>query len=246
MASSKPAWTTELLRSPHETPDKARRVREMFNAIASRYELVNSLFSARRDAAWRRRAVELAQVGEDDAVLDVACGTGDFARAFARARPRLVVGVDFAHQMLLRALGRGPGPLGWCEADAQRLPFRSGSVNIVSCAFGVRNFENLGAGLSEMFRVLKPGGRAVILEFTRPANPLMRTVFEFYSGRVMPLAASLVSGDRSGAYRYLPSSVVSFLDADRLCERLRSVGFVRSTATPLTMSVVTVYVATRD
>ena len=148
--------------------------------------------------------------------------------------------------MLLRALGRGPGPLAWCEADAQQLPFRSGSFNIVSCAFGVRNFENLGAGLGEMFRVLKPGGRAVILEFTRPANPLMRTVFEFYSGRVMPLAASLVSGDRSGAYRYLPSSVVSFLDADRLCERLRSVGFVRSTATPLTMSVVTVYVATRD
>ena len=116
----------------------------------------------------------------------------------------------------------------------------------MSCAFGVRNFEDLDAGLREMYRVLKPGGRAVILEFTRPRNRFARGLYEFYSTRLMPVAARLVSGDSSGAYRYLPRSVVSFLTAGQMCDRLRRVGFARSTATPLTTGIVTVYVAARD
>jgi demethylmenaquinone methyltransferase/2-methoxy-6-polyprenyl-1,4-benzoquinol methylase len=244
--------------NPHEKPGKAFRVRRMFNAIAPTYELINTLFSVGRDAAWRRRAVELAEVRRDDTVLDVACGTGDFARAFARAQPRLVVGCDFAGEMLERARTRwvhdslpehshgSHCPMRWCEADGLRLPFRSESFTIVSCAFGVRNFEDLDAGLREMVRVLKPGGRAVILEFTRPPNHLFRAIFEFYSTRVMPQAAALASGDRSGAYRYLPRSVISFLDAEQMRVTLRKVGFARSTATLLTMGVVTVYSAERD
>ncbi|MDO8630381.1 MAG: class I SAM-dependent methyltransferase, partial [Phycisphaerales bacterium] len=96
-------WTDELLGSPHGAPDKSSRVRRMFNAIAPRYELINSLFSFRQDAYWRRRAVQLAALRGGDDVLDVACGTGDFARAFSQARPRRVVGCDFAHEMLIRA-----------------------------------------------------------------------------------------------------------------------------------------------
>lgn len=133
----------------------------------------------------------------------------------------------------------------WVEADALRLPFHSGSYSITSCAFGVRNFEDLGAGLAEMFRILRPGGRAVILEFTRPRNRLFRRVFEFYASRLMPLAATLIARDQSGAYRYLPRSVVSFVDAEQMCARLRRAGFKRAAATPLTMGIVTVYVATR-
>lgn len=274
----RPVWTPELLQSPHETADKAGRVRRMFNAIAPRYELVNTLFSAGRDAYWRRRAVELACVRGDDDVLDVACGTGDFARAFIQAGPRRVVGCDFAHEMLIRAVGtiegRLPGaeapgnfrpPSGrkgtrtrggeretdspvapWIEADALRLPFADGSFSITSCAFGVRNFDDLDAGLREMHRVLRPGGRAVILEFMRPTNAVIRRVYEFFTNRVMPLAASWVSGDRSGAYRYLPRSVVTFLNADQMCAKLHTAGFVQATATPLTWGVVTVYVAARS
>ena len=255
----KPVWTPELLQSPHESADKAPRVRRMFNAIAPRYELVNSLFSAGRDAYWRRRAVQFAQVRADDEVLDIACGTGDFARAFSQAGPRRVVGCDFAHQMLIRAAGASdrskPTPNGpvagatdleWVEADALRLPFGDGSFTIASCAFGVRNFADLDAGLREMVRVLRPGGRAIIVEFTRPTNAVVRLFYEIFSHRVMPIAASLVSGDTSGAYRYFPRSVVTFLNADQMCARLHAAGFVQATATPLTWGVVTVYVATRS
>jgi demethylmenaquinone methyltransferase/2-methoxy-6-polyprenyl-1,4-benzoquinol methylase len=110
----------------------------------------------------------------------------------------------------------------------------------------VRNFANLDAGLAEMHRVLRPRGRAVILEFTRPRNRLARAAYELYSHRFMPLAATLLSGDRSGAYRYLPRSVVSFLDAKQMRERLRHAGFARVVSEPLTMGVVTVCVAVRD
>ena len=247
MPADKPSWTADLLESPHDVPDKAGRVRRMFNRIAPRYELVNSLFSAGRDATWRRKAVELAAVRADDVVLDIACGTGDFARAFASAGAGVVVGCDFAHAMLVRGSALGSAlDTYWCEADALRLPFRAGVFSIASCAFGVRNFENLDVGLAEMFRVLGSGGRAVILEFTRPGNRLARALYEFYANHVMPLAATLVSGDRSGAYRYLPRSVLSFVEAGEMCARLRRVGFRRATPTPLTMGIVTVYIAERD
>ncbi len=257
------AWTSETLADPHGINDKALRVRRMFNGIAPRYELINSLFSGGRDAAWRKRAVELAAVRSDDVVLDVACGTGDFARAFVTAGVKLVVGCDFAHQMLVRAAGfspRGgarrlkPAAQGrsrevarhCCEADALCLPFRSESFSITSCAFGGRNFADLDAGLSEMFRVLTPGGRIVILEFTCPTNFLVRTAYALYSRGLMPLASTLISGDRSGAYRYLPRSVVSFLNAEQMCARLRRAGFDRVKTTLLTMGIVTVYVAKRS
>jgi len=243
--ADRPAWTPEALASPHAVHDKAGRVQRMFNTIAPRYQLINSLFSAGRDRAWRRRAVELACIRTDDIVLDVACGTGDFARAFAARKPRTVLGCDFAHQMLTRAAAASPG-LSWHEADALRLPIRDASVSIVSCAFGVRNFEDLSAGLREMHRVLITGGRVVILEFTRPTNPLARRVFELYSNRLMPAAATWVAGDRSGAYRYLPRSVVSFLDAPAMIAELQRAGFERATATPLTGGVVTIYLAYRS
>jgi demethylmenaquinone methyltransferase/2-methoxy-6-polyprenyl-1,4-benzoquinol methylase len=259
VGQSETEWTSDLLKSPHDAPDKARRVRSMFNAIAPRYELVNRLFSGGRDASWRRRAVGLAGARTGDDVLDIACGTGDFARAFLRANVGTVTGCDFAHEMLVRARGipsetadakrdatstdRGAV---WCECDAQRLPFFDGSFSITSCAFGVRNFQRLEVGLSEMHRVLRPGGRAVILEFSEPRNPIFRGLYELYANRIMPLAATLVSGDKSGAYRYLPRSVVSFASVEEMCELLKRTGFAEVFSTPLTCGVVTVYVATRD
>jgi demethylmenaquinone methyltransferase / 2-methoxy-6-polyprenyl-1,4-benzoquinol methylase len=275
---SETGWTNDLLESPHDAPDKARRVRSMFNAIAPRYELVNRLFSGGRDAYWRRRAVGLVKAGTDDDVLDIACGTGDFSRTFLQANVTSVTGCDFAHEMLVRARGalagkppvapdespavpgespttpgesavaRGATPAGarWCECDAQRLPFSDGSFSITSCAFGVRNFQQLGVGLSEMCRVLRPNGRAVILEFSKPKNALFRGMYELYANRIMPIAATVISGDKSGAYRYLPRSVVSFASVEDMCKLLKKSGFAQVRATPLTLGVVTVYVASRD
>lgn len=246
-----------MLAAPHGVADKSGRVRRMFNGIAPRYALINSLFSFGCDARWRRKAVDLVSPQSDDRVLDIACGTGDFARAFTRVCGRTVVGCDFAHEMLKLAAGYGfrdsagrsaPAEAGdpvWCEADALHLPFRSGSFSIAACAFGVRNFQDLDAGLVEMFRVLRPGGRAVILEFTRPKNRFARGSYTLYSQYLMPVAATLIAGDRTGAYRYLPRSVVSFLDAEQMCTRLRQAGFAKVAATPLTMGIVTVYVAER-
>jgi len=245
MTSERLAWTDETLAAPHDVPDKAQRVRTMFNGIAPRYELVNTLFSLGLDRLWRRTAVRLAQMGPRDEVLDIASGTGDLARAFHRAGPKLVVGTDFAHQMLLRAADRARGPRHWCESDAMALPFPQACFDVVSCAFGIRNFQNLDGGLREMVRVLRPGGRAIILEFTTPGNRVIRSVHGVYARRFMPFAASLISGDQTGAYRYLPESVVSFVSGEELVHRLHSVGFDRVERVPMTMGVVTVYAAWR-
>ena len=244
MSSGQPLWDEQQLRAPHDVPDKAGRVRSMFDAIAPRYELVNRLFSLGIDARWRRRAVRLAEAGPSDEVLDIACGTGDFARAFARTRCRRVVGCDFAHEMLVRA--RGAGVQGWCEADALRLPFANGAFSVTCCAFGVRNFADLATGFAEMYRVLRPGGRAVILEFSEPRGVVVPAVYRWYSQWFMPRAAAWVSGDRTGAYRYLPRSVVSFAAPAELCATLERVGFTRVRAEPLTAGVVTVYLGRRD
>ncbi len=246
--ASAPVWDEARLADVHTQDDKAQRVRRMFDAIAPTYELINALFSGGRDRAWRRKAVQLARVEPHDGILDIACGTGDLLRTFHRRAPQAdrFVGLDFAHHMLTRAVARGTARTCWCQADALRLPFADAAFNVTSCAFGVRNFQDLDHGLREMHRVLQPGGRAVILEFTRPANGLIRRIHEFYCGRVMPCAATLISRDRTGAYRYLPQSVVSFLDAESMCRRLRQAGFADARATPLTFGVVTVYVATKD
>lgn len=238
-------WDESRLANPHVQSDKADRVRGMFDAIAPTYELINRVFSGGRDAAWRRAAVGMAGVTSNDAVLDVACGTGDFARAFrdGKVSPRSVVGTDFAMQMLTLAAERDRASIGWLQSDAQSLPFSDGSFSVVSCAFGVRNFQKLSLGLREMCRVLGTGGRAIILEFSRPQNRVMRSIYEFYSSRIMPIGATLVSGDRTGAYRYLPKSVVSFPSVEAFVEKLREAGFDRVETRSLTMGVVTVYAA---
>jgi demethylmenaquinone methyltransferase/2-methoxy-6-polyprenyl-1,4-benzoquinol methylase len=239
-----PVWDEASLRRPHGQADKARRVRDMFDRIAPAYERVNAFSSLGRDRYWRRRAAELAGVWGDDQVLDVACGTGDFARAFAAAGAGRVVGIDFAGDMLRRATARG-AVAGWCQADALRLPFRDGSFSVATCAFGVRNFQNLTAGLAEMHRVLRASGRAVVLEFSWPSNPILGRLYRWYLGRILPRAASWLSGDRSGAYYYLARSVESFVDEEGLEAALRAAGFEEVRRWGLTFGVVHVYLARR-
>jgi demethylmenaquinone methyltransferase/2-methoxy-6-polyprenyl-1,4-benzoquinol methylase len=237
-----PVWDHSRLADPHAQHDKARRVRAMFDEIAPTYERVNRLLSAGRDAYWRRRAVALANTRPEDRVLDLACGTGDFARAFADARASTVIGCDFSEEMLRLAMQRGLS-IPYCRGDALALPYADRSFTIVSCAFGVRNFQDLAHGLSEMSRVLLPGGRAVILEFSKPRTLVLDKLYGFYFRNILPIAATWLSGDRTGAYRYLPKSVEKFLDTEEMAAMLKTVGFNRVTSHRLTFGVVSVHVA---
>jgi demethylmenaquinone methyltransferase/2-methoxy-6-polyprenyl-1,4-benzoquinol methylase len=236
-------WDEPRLSRPHAQADKSQRVRAMFDAIAPTYELVNRVLSAGRDGHWRRRAVALTAIERADRVLDVACGTGDFARAFAKAEPARIVGSDFSEKMLALAVGREDNGIKWCRADALALPFCDESFSVVSCAFGVRNFHSLGQGLREAYRVLRRGGRAVILEFSMPRSRWAGRLYLFYFQRILPRVASWISRDRTGAYRYLPSSVSSFVDGEGMVRELREAGFDRVECRSLTMGIVTVYLA---
>lgn len=246
------AWSeTDLAADPHAAPDKADRIQRMFSAIAGRYDLNNRIHSFGRDQAWRRRAVALCKVQSGDRVLDAACGTGDLAIAFARAGAATVIGVDFAESMLelarvktQRLKLRGLRTMPTYEfADVTKLPFEDQSFDIVSIAFGIRNVANTAAALREFRRVLRPDGRLVILEFSRPRNPIVRLVNAVYCDRIMPITASLIAGDRTGAYRYLPRSVKTYLSAEQLAEMLLTCGFATATSYPLAFGVCTATLA---
>jgi demethylmenaquinone methyltransferase/2-methoxy-6-polyprenyl-1,4-benzoquinol methylase len=257
-------WSeADLQANPHAAPDKADRVQSMFAAIAGRYDLNNRLHSFGRDQAWRRRAVRLAEVCPTDVVLDVACGTGDLTLAFAAAAPspRSVTGVDFTDEMLDLARAKaiqhglaGTAPEGsarhassvtFLHADAMDLPFDAESFDIVSIAFGIRNVLDPGKAIREFHRVLRPGGRLVVLEFSKPRNRIVRWLNDFYSGTVMPRTASWIARDRSGAYRYLPRSIATFPESQQFIYLLAANGFSAITAHPLTLGICAVYVARR-
>lgn len=226
-------WREEDLASIHEREDKARKVRAMFGAIARSYDLNNRVHSLWQDEAWRRTAVRMAGVQPGEIVLDMACGTGDLTQAFARRSPAsLVIGGDFTHQMLELAAHKRArldpkiaGRVRYIEADAMALPVADASVDVVSIAFGIRNVQQPERAVSEFRRVLKPGGRAVILEFDRPRLAPVRWFNDFYCGQIMPRTATWISRDTSGAYRYLPRSVSSFMSHEALGGLLREAGF---------------------
>jgi demethylmenaquinone methyltransferase/2-methoxy-6-polyprenyl-1,4-benzoquinol methylase len=229
--------------------DKARRVRDMFGAIAGSYDLNNRLHSLGRDQAWRRAAVRLAGVGAGDHALDVACGTGDLTEALAAAGPASVTGVDFTEAMLdlARAKSRrrrrrpgAPEPV-YRHGDAMALDFDDAAFDVVTIAFGIRNVTDSARAVAEFRRVLRPGGRLVILEFGRPRRRALRVLSDLYTTRVMPVTASLIAGDRSGAYRYLPRSVATYLDRSALADLMTDAGFEAISITDLTFGICVAY-----
>lgn len=216
----------------------------MFSAIAGSYDLNNRVHSLGRDQAWRRAAVKAATVRPGDVVLDVACGTGDLTEAFARTPAGSVLGVDFTFNMLQHAQRKREArqaDVAYALGDAQQLPAADGSADVVSIAFGIRNVASPQRAIDEFHRVLKPGGRLVILEFSLPRNPILRWGYNLYFRQVLPRTASLIARDRSGAYRYLPQSVNTFIDRPRLMAMMSDAGFVEVTARPLTFGIAVAY-----
>lgn len=249
---SDPVWTDDDLAVPHEQDDKAERVNAMFSAIADSYDLNNRVHSLGRDQAWRRKAVRLAQIRpREDSVVDVACGTGDLTFAFAQANPAHVLGIDFTPRMLeiarqkdserSRPEDEGPVPE-FRVGDAMDLQLEDESADVVSIAFGIRNVSDPAQALREFRRVLRPNGRLVILEFSVPRNPVLRAGYNFYFHHVMPRTATWLSRDKTGAYKYLPRSVATFIDRDTLQTMMSDAGFSRITAHPMTFGICVAYV----
>ncbi len=229
IVQQKPAWDDEKLASnPHDVKDKAARVEAMFTSIARRYDLNNRLHSLWQDQIWRQHAVELSNIAENEVVFDIACGTGDLAMAFSRAGVRSVRGIDFTQAMLDIAIHKADVAdlsITYSQGDAMALDVPDCSADVVSIAFGIRNVQDPKKALTEFYRILKPRGRLVILEFSSPKNAFIRVLNDFYTNRIMPITATLIAKDTSGAYKYLPKSVSSFSDAQALATEVAKVGF---------------------
>ena len=218
--------------------DASQKVREMFTQIAPRYDLLNHLLSLQFDRLWRARvANRLCHIlaRRDALVLDLCCGTGDLAFSLARAGYARIIGVDFAHTMLVRARQKNAAlasaasessapPILFFEADALHLPFADSSFDLVTTAFGFRNLSNYETGLREIQRVLKPGGTIAILEFTEPPEGLLGDLYRWYFRSVLPKIGGLISG-QSAAYKYLPNSVARFFRPPELASLLTNVGY---------------------
>lgn len=228
-----------------EIGERKQRIQRMFNAIAHRYDLLNHLLSGGADLYWRRRALGRVRCPNPQQILDLATGTADFALAATRLRPRRILGVDVALDMLrlgLQKLARRPlpAPVRLIGGDAEQLPFREGSFDLVIAAFGVRNFGHIPTGLAEAWRVLRPGGELLVLDFSEPATPLFRQLYRFYFTRVLPLVGGLISGDRQ-AYAYLPESVGQFPQGPAFVDLLAQAGFADNAHTSLTLGICALY-----
>jgi len=208
--------------------DHAGRVRDMFSAIASRYDLLNHLLSGNVDKRWRRivanRVREKLSSSNKARVLDVACGTGDLSLTLFETTGAGVVGTDFCRPMLAIAADKLAGRVRLIEGDALDLPFRDGTFDVATIAFGLRNLSNVENGLKELSRVLKPGGWVAVLEFSRPVNPVLRPLFNMYFRKLLPWMGGLISGSLS-AYTYLPASVQKFPDQSELSLLMEQTGF---------------------
>jgi demethylmenaquinone methyltransferase/2-methoxy-6-polyprenyl-1,4-benzoquinol methylase len=215
----------------------AAAVQVMFDRIARRYDLLNTVLSFGVDGRWRRRAARAAAPGRAGRALDVACGSGKLTAELRRLAPAgLVIGMDFSGRMLEVAARREPGPR-YVRGDGLRLPFGDGVFDAVTVAFGLRNFADPERGLAEMRRVLRPGGRAVVLEFVRPAPGPLGAAYRSYLVHVLPRVGGWISGQPQ-AYRYLSDTVDTYRTAEQLVELAGRAGWREPRVELLTMGTV--------
>jgi demethylmenaquinone methyltransferase / 2-methoxy-6-polyprenyl-1,4-benzoquinol methylase len=251
-------WNTNDLRNPHCLADKQKRVQKMFGDLAGAYDLVNHVLSLNLDRRWRKKTVELMNLQPGQRVADLCCGTGDLVGSIIKARGDLsqIIGVDFAQPMLHQAIKKYSRSAGstfhdnpkipipkWLCSNAEKTCLQDHYFDRICCAFGVRNMQNHEKFLREIYRLLKPGGRAAILEFALPTNRPLRWAYQCYFRLVLPLVGSIISLDRNRSYHYLAGSVCSFPAPEELKKYFIQAGFGRVEAVPMSGGIVVAYLA---
>ncbi|MGC4022240.1 MAG: bifunctional demethylmenaquinone methyltransferase/2-methoxy-6-polyprenyl-1,4-benzoquinol methylase UbiE [Cyclobacteriaceae bacterium] len=233
----------------NDAATKKEQVARMFDSISSKYDFLNHFLSLGIDIRWRKKAIRLLAADKPKQILDVATGTGDFAIEALRLNPEKVTGVDISEGML--EIGRQKIKANGYEqfielksGDSENLPFEENKFDAITVGFGVRNFENLEKGMSEILRVLKPNGRLVVLEFSKPRMFPMKQLYSFYFNWMLPKIGKAVSNDPS-AYTYLPESVRAFPDGQDFISVLSKLGFKNATCQPLTFGISSLYTATK-
>ena len=239
----------DVLPYPALELDKKQQVSGMFNRIAATYDFLNHFFSAGIDRHWRKRAVKILAEHQPQLILDAACGTADFALEAAILNPKKITGVDLSDNML--AIGRKKvkkknleNCIELIRGDCEAVPFSGNNFDAVIVGFGVRNFMNPQQGLKEMNRVLKPGGKLVVLEFSKPENYFVSKIFNFYFRKFCPFIGGIISKDRD-AYRYLQFSVEQFPDGKNFLSMMETAGFINTFQQKLTFGIASIYCGTK-
>lgn len=232
-----------------ETSSKKEEVAEMFNNISKRYDFLNHFLSLGIDKLWRKKAIKQLRDVQPKKVLDIATGTGDFAIAAMKLNPEEVVGVDISQGMLDVGIEKMKRKgldhvIQMRIGDSEQLPFEDGYFDALTVGFGVRNYENLEKGLADMLRVLRPGGKAIILEFSKPKKFPMKQAFGFYSKRIIPFFGKRISKDKR-AYEYLPESVAAFPEGKAFTDILEKIGYTKISATPVSGGIATIYAGSK-
>ena len=232
-----------------EVGTKKEQVATMFNNISKKYDFLNHFLSMGIDIIWRKKAIRLLKDKQPKQILDIATGTGDFAIAALKLNPTKVTGIDISEGMLnvgkekIKAKGL-TDKIELQLGDSEKLQFNNNTFDAYTVGFGVRNFENLEKGLTEMLRVLKPNGTAIILEFSKPKKFPIKQIYNFYFNKILPGIGKLVSKD-SSAYTYLPESVDAFPDGEDFIKILNKIGYKDAKAIPLMFGIASIYKATK-
>jgi demethylmenaquinone methyltransferase / 2-methoxy-6-polyprenyl-1,4-benzoquinol methylase len=237
---------------PYKEDQKSKKeqVAHMFNNISRRYDLLNHLLSFGVDIYWRKQAIKLLKKANPKTILDIATGTGDFAIEALACKPEKIIGVDISEGML--EIGKEKikkqglqDKIHLQYGDSEKLPFPENNFDAIIVSYGVRNFENLEKGLSEMHRVLNPGGTVMIVEFSKPTKFPFKQLYNFYFNYILPFIGRLISKDRS-AYKYLPESVNAFPDGKRFLEYMTKSGFKNVTWIPQTFGISSIYIGKKS
>lgn len=225
--------------------DKKNQVKRIFDNIAGRYDFLNHFLSFGLDFYWRKKALKLIKLSPDSILLDVACGTGDVAIQARKLGVKNIFGADFSHNMLKLFVKKSE----WIDKRlvqmvAENIPLKSDSFTNVTVAFGVRNFYDIQKGFDSFYRILKPSGKATIIEFRMPSNKIIKSIYRFYFKNILPVLGGIVSGDKA-AYTYLPNSVEEFDEKINLEQLLSNSGFKEIKKYNFTFQTVQVLIATK-
>ena len=238
-----------MIKPYNSSASKKEQVALMFNNIAKSYDFLNHFLSLNIDKYWRRKTIKLLKQNIENkaeaVILDIATGTGDLAVEASKINPKKIIGIDISTKML--QIGQEKikqkkltNIIELRQGDAENLKFNDNYFDAITVAFGVRNFENLTKGLSEMYRVLKPKGCAIILEFSKPKMFLIKQIYNFYFLKILPFFGKTFSKDKF-AYNYLPYSVANFPETDNFIKELNKQGFVKTKSVSLTFGIATIY-----